>query len=118
MNYNDCEIVHGFEGDTINYDVNKFISIINDNKLYPIMVEQGGLTLGKFNWKNDVFSHIPEGYKPLIVFGNEGDGIPQNFIDVAKAIVSIPQKKVIRSFNVSGACATILWDMRKDMEWF
>jgi tRNA(Leu) C34 or U34 (ribose-2'-O)-methylase TrmL len=54
--------------------------------------------------------------RPLFVFGSESHGLPEvvtkndNFYKL-----SIPQRGVLRSFNVSAAMNIILWDYVKEM---
>lgn len=98
-----------------------------------ILCEHGGEELGKFSWKdmidasysigiNDEFdSRIVkitrnDKYTPLFLFGSESHGLPPCLgenLDFMK--VSIPQRGVLRSFNVSAAMNIIIWDYLKEM---
>jgi tRNA G18 (ribose-2'-O)-methylase SpoU len=98
-----------------------------------ILCEHGGNELGSFSWKHLIDSsydslieddggpRIIKGarndkYTPLFLFGSESHGLPgclgENY-DFMK--VSIPQRGVLRSFNVSAACNIIIWDYIKEM---
>ncbi len=119
QNYIDVDRIYGFEGDgnDLAFDVDRFRAILADNTLYPVFVEQGGLTLGKFNWAD-----LPlDGKKILLILGNETNGIPESFLnlqnEIASTIVSIPQRGVVRSFNVGTAMAIVSWDLRVGMGW-
>lgn len=119
QNYIDVDRIYGFEGDgnDLTFDVNRFREILQENNLYPVFVEQGGLTLGQFKWTD-----LPlDGKKILLVLGNETNGIPQSFLDLQNELngttVSIPQRGVVRSFNVGTAMAIVSWDLRVGMSW-
>lgn len=121
--YIELEIVNGFKGETIEYDLELLFSIIYNNNYVPIYAEHGGKLLGSFSWKK-VFSFLYDNnLNPLIIMGNESRGIPEDVSELFDSIpysfrVSIPQRGVIRSFNVGHAYSAILWDLRKDMGWF
>lgn len=109
-NYIDVERVNGFKGDSIEFDVDAFKEILTRGNYFPVFVEQGGEDLQNFKW-----SYNENLKKTLVVVGNETNGIPQSFIDEFKgesAIVSIPQRGVLRSFNVSNALNMVVWDLR------
>ncbi len=113
-NYIDVESIFGFENsNTIKFDAKKFKQVIEENNLFPVFVEQGGTVLQDFDWNLDT-----SGKKLALVLGNETNGIPDDFMDVESTIVSIPQRGVIRSFNVSSAMNIVAWDMRLSKKWF
>lgn len=71
--------------------------------------------LGKFNW-NDTYVADRERRTPLFIFGSESHGVPQCIVDNGDFMhVSIPQRGVLRSFNVSAAMNIICWDYIKEM---
>lgn len=56
-------------------------------------------------------------YKPMFIFGSESDGIPSDILesfryrsDVPSQIFSIPQRGVLRSYNVSSAMTIVSWE--------
>jgi tRNA G18 (ribose-2'-O)-methylase SpoU len=51
---------------------------------------------------------------PLFLFGSESHGIPKAVSDAFNIKVSIPQRGVMRSFNVSAAFSIIIWDYLKE----
>jgi len=116
-NYIDVECVHGFENDNYDFHKKKFFDILSENNLVPIFVEQGGEELQNFDWSDNIEGMKSYGNTPLLVFGNETNGIPESFME-EDMIVSIPQRGVIRSFNVSSTMAMVTWDMRRAMGWF
>ncbi|WP_158746593.1 TrmH family RNA methyltransferase [Acidisphaera sp. L21] len=63
----------------------------------PVFVEQGGTDLRTFDFRGVAAP-------PCLVFGNEGYGVPDSFIGGGQRI-SIVQRGVARSMNVSAAAA-------------
>lgn len=121
--YIDVEIINGFKGETIDYDLELMHSIIISNRYVPIYAEHGGKLLGSFSWQDIINFYYERKLNPLIVMGNESRGIPKEVSDFFDSIpysfgVSIPQIGVLRSFNVGHAFSAILWDLRKDMGWY
>jgi len=61
--------------------------------------------------------------KIMLVLGTERDGIPMDIIQagvqmLAGCVVSIPQRGVIRSHNLSMAFAIVAGCMIKDLGWY
>lgn len=74
-----------------------------------IMCDTGGVELGKdTSWKLYRDKH------PLFIFGSESHGIPDAVSNNFKVKVGIPQRGVLRSFNVSAAMNIICWDYLKE----
>lgn len=116
-NYQEVERYEGLNNDlTINKD--EFFKVLDQNKSYfPIFVEIGGKNLKEIKWKNE----IPKNSTPIFIFGNENRGISEEIMEEAKKrnlgiIISIPQKGVLKSLNVSTAASIILWDYVKEMD--
>lgn len=82
-------------------------SVCNEFGYTPVFIEQGGMTLPLRDgeWKN-----MPE--RLLFIFGSESDGIPNDIIYSFphSPIISIPQRGVLRSFNVSAAMSIVAWE--------
>ncbi len=101
---------------TINKE--EFFKILDKNKSYfPIFIEIGGKNLKEIKWKNE----IPKNSTPIFIFGNETRGISEEILKEAKnrnlgITISIPQKGVLKSLNVSTAASIILWDYVKEMD--
>lgn len=78
-----------------------------------VLCEQGGDEIGS---RKMALKYSEEMINPLFVFGSESHGIPplittnEHFYKV-----SIPQRGVLRSFNVSAAMNIICWDYIKEM---
>ena len=65
---------------------------------YSVFIEQGGYDINEINvlpYRNR---------KPCLIFGNESNGIPEEYLQDA-VIYSIPQFGVMRSLNVSSAAS-------------
>jgi tRNA G18 (ribose-2'-O)-methylase SpoU len=121
LNYIDHEIVYGFKDkDNAVFDLDKFEKIIVENNYFPIFIEQHpiAISLQDFSWFKK-----EQNKKFLIVMGNETNGIPIEFIDrfcgrFQGKVVSVPQRGVIRSFNVANAMNIVAWDLRVKKDWF
>jgi tRNA G18 (ribose-2'-O)-methylase SpoU len=92
----------------------KFYECFIENNCIPVFIEQhkDAIFLENVNWK---LQHSDKGCdKPFcFVFGNEGEGIPDELIKIGLTIpgsfvISIRQVGVIKSLNVSSACSMIL----------
>lgn len=96
-------------------DIEKIFQVFVSEGLSPIFMEHGGLMLGKTATREALTTAVKETLKsqliPTIVMGNEATGIPTGLIDLCRAHIpstltlSIPQKGVLRSYNVSAAFA-------------
>ena len=100
----------------------KFEQYLTQNSLTPVFVEQGGDNCWEVDWPGMINPMLNRGRKPILVVGTERDGIPTNLMDVGKhmggEIVSIPQRGVIRSHNLSMAFAIVAGQMVSQMGWF
>ena len=75
-----------------------------------ILCDTGGIELSsKTTWK------FYKDENPLFIFGSESHGIPDAVSKVFRMKVSIPQRGVLRSFNVSAAMNIICWDYLREM---
>ena len=54
-----------------------------------------------------------DGFDYAFVFGNEVDGVREEFIKASKHVLEIPQEGTKHSLNVSVAAGVILWDFYK-----
>lgn len=74
-------------------------------KYNVVLCETGGVELSsKTSWAT-----LKDGY-PLFLFGSESHGLPDTVSNSFNIKVSIPQRGVLRSFNVSAAMNIICWD--------
>lgn len=120
-NYIKFEKISGVD-ENLQLNFDKFAEIITERNLTPIFVEGGGLNLSDLNWKIHIETISLQGSQPCLIMGNETDGIPQKFLDRRHEfpnsfIVSIPQRGVIRSFNVGVAHAIVSGSMCSSMNW-
>jgi tRNA G18 (ribose-2'-O)-methylase SpoU len=74
----------------------------------PVFVEQGGVDVRRFDFRGTAGS-------PCLVFGNEGYGLPDRFIGDDPRI-SIVQRGVARSMNVSAAAAIACFACASQLE--
>ncbi|MEK9769298.1 MAG: TrmH family RNA methyltransferase [Betaproteobacteria bacterium] len=86
------------------------------SKYIPIFVEQTESALGlEMPVNNEVWSMVEDMGKPLFIFGSESEGIPNDFMlgiltSMPGFILSLPQRGVLRSFNVSSAMSVVCWE--------
>ena len=92
---------------------------INERLMYllkwnsVILCEHGGREIGSYRTKQ---LYKEEVERPLFVFGSESHGLPEVVVNNEHFYkVSIPQRGVLRSFNVAAAMNIILWDYIKEM---
>ena len=95
--------------DDLQIDEKKFHEMMLEKNLFPIFVETGGVSLWDVEW-----CFIPTTATPCLIFGNETNGIPKSLMTNC-LVVSIPQKGVLRSFNVSSAAAITMWEFTTNM---
>jgi tRNA G18 (ribose-2'-O)-methylase SpoU len=86
------------------------------NKTHSVILcEHGGYMLSE----NDFGWAYEERPSPVFIFGSESHGIPKLITDQVASDgypeyeferISIPQRGVLRSFNVSAAMAIVCWD--------
>lgn len=122
-NYTPVEKVLAVD-DNLNLQLNVFIDYMKNNKLVPIFIEHGGENCFEFSWKYHIEERILSSkHKPCLILGTEKDGIPLSFIEEGKKhlnglIVSIPQRGVLRSHNLSMAFSSIVTCMIYQMGWW
>jgi tRNA G18 (ribose-2'-O)-methylase SpoU len=104
--------------------INADQQILEDLRKLPhpiIACEQGGVTLGTED-AEVLYLSVKDSH-PLFLFGSESHGIPQLILDQKDpsgypdyefSRISIPQRGVLRSFNVSAAMNIICWDYIKE----
>lgn len=116
QNYIEVERLDGLNDDGLTINPKIFWDWMGEHSYRPVFVEQGGTPLNKVDWWNWVLSMQP--LHPCLVFGNENRGVQDDLLyDRRGRIVSIPQRGVIRSFNVASASAIVMYDMIRGMKW-
>jgi len=87
-----------------------------------LLCEQGGFTLGSIDCKTEYMS--VKDHHPMFLFGSESHGIPEPIISMRDPIISeyymfprisIPQRGVLRSYNVSAAMNIVIWDYIREV---
>lgn len=117
QNYIEVERIDALKEDGLTIDSKMFWSWMNKNSYRPFFVEQGGTMLNKIDWYNWIMRVQPS--LPCLVFGNENRGVQENLLqDPRGRIISIPQKGVIRSYNVASASGIVMYSMVAGMRWF
>ena len=86
-------------------------TFFEDEKLIPILLEQGGEPLEDFNFKPYLPGYIPQGWKLVLIVGSENYGIPKEFMKTLGATkLSISQPGIMRSLNVCNAASIVLYE--------
>ncbi|CAB4122905.1 SpoU rRNA methylases [uncultured Caudovirales phage] len=102
--------------DDVTVDRHAFYNLAHQRRWIPVFVETGGQSVTEVNWQT-VKESVP-GYEICLVMGNETGGIPQDILqDRFGTVVSIPQRGVIRSLNVSTAHAVVAGAMCAALGW-
>jgi len=55
------------------------------------------------------------GQKIALVFGNEVDGVSEEYMEAANTVIEIPQEGTKHSLNVSISAGIVIWEMFKRM---
>lgn len=121
QNYTVVEKVEGLLDDGVTIDANAFWRYMDQERLYPIFVEQGGSNVYEFLWAEAVRDAASLGRTMCLIMGTENSGIPSTIlkdVDMVNQAVSIPQSGVIRSFNVSMAFSVVCSQMIGRLGWY
>jgi tRNA(Leu) C34 or U34 (ribose-2'-O)-methylase TrmL len=83
-------------------DLRDVLQMISDNEYTVVSLEcrDGARSLYDFEWPD----------KPLIVVGEEGDGISEEMIRASEYVVEIPQYGSVRSMNAATAAGIAMYD--------
>ena len=94
-------------------ELREFWTTMEDYRYVPIFFDTDGTSLYEFDfnvidefnyWYNVWYSVLNKQYRPCLVFGNEGMGIPEE-LKMGHYVLTIPQRGVLRSLNVSAAAS-------------
>lgn len=121
-NYLNVERIEAMS-DEVNIDCDKVRTIFAERNLCPIYVEQGGVEIPNFHWRAHLGSPRFSGLTPVLVFGNENRGVPNELLKPSSdgnvpIIVSVKQRGVIRSYNVGVTSGMVMMDMLNNMGWW
>ncbi len=106
-------------------NVDQYDEIVRVFNLNPILIETGGTDYKDYDWSRSIVetckSNQPNGAtgrQLCLVVGNETIGIPDSILRRNKNIVSVPQRGVLRSLNVSAAFAIICAEVTHKMSYY
>jgi tRNA G18 (ribose-2'-O)-methylase SpoU len=120
-NYQQIDRVWGVNED-LTLQLDPFVSYCETHAYTPVFVEQGGSNVYDVDWKCMQFMCSHRNKKIMLVVGTEREGVPDHLIQAGVAlgghVVSIPQRGVIRSHNLSMAFAIVAGCMVKDLGWY
>ncbi len=86
-------------------DYSQFIPLMANHQYSPVFFDTGGIPLPELDMTKYTGMRKHFGYIPCLIFGNEGLGIPKELTDSVGTLVTIPQRGVLRSLNVSAAAS-------------
>jgi len=112
QNYMPITRVDGFTDGTNDFDADKFDAIMTEKEYYPIAIEQGGHPIELMNmgdWTDLIGCEANDPPYPCLVFGNENMGIPDVILNECATTLSLLQRGVLRSLNVSAAAAIAIY---------
>jgi tRNA G18 (ribose-2'-O)-methylase SpoU len=92
----------------------KINQVMAEHDMTPVFIEQGGTPLPEYQWaESKLWRH------PCLIFGNENSGIPDYLLEEMKSFdrISIPQRGVLRSFNVASTASIVMYDLSMKMGW-
>lgn len=121
QNYTQVDRVQGLLEDGVTIDPDAFWRYVDQERLYPVFVEQGGTNVYEFDWNESLLDANSLGRTMCLIMGTENSGIPQSIlkdVDMVDQAVSIPQTGVIRSHNVSMAFAITAGQMIGRLGWY
>lgn len=108
-NYMDVVRVDALDED-LELKVDIFRQIMDEYSYKPVMFETNGVDITKNFSVNSI-----KPWKPCLVFGNEGMGLPAGLLTKSDIVVSIPQRGVLRSLNVSSAASMAMYEVAKQL---
>ena len=98
QNWLNIKIVDARIPNSIELDYSKLFSVLEELNYSPVFFDTGGVSI------NDLDMSQYKNKKPCLIFGNEGLGIPKELTQ-GHTIITIPQRGVLRSLNVSNAAS-------------
>lgn len=81
----------------------------NEQRLYPILVEQGGEPLEDFNFK----TLIRQGKHICFIMGSESNGLPSEYLIEKFPKITISQYGLVRSLNVQTAASIVMYEFTR-----
>lgn len=102
QNWLNIKIVDARIPNSVDLDYSKLFPTLCDLGYTPVFFDTGGISI------NDLDMSQYKNNKPCLIFGNEGLGIPKQITE-NHTIITIPQRGVLRSLNVSNACSIAIF---------
>lgn len=107
QNYIDVDFVDGMKSET-EIDEEMFFKFLNSKPEHlPCFIEY----VENYSQSVHILGVLGQTDPLMLIFGNEGLGIPEIILDVYKdSTYSIPQRGVMRSLNVAAAAAIAMYE--------
>ena len=120
-NYTPVDKVWGVDED-LKLQVDVFVKYCERHSVVPVFVEQGGVNVYDADWCSLHAGCESQNKKIMLVMGTEREGIPMDIIQAGikmdGVVVSIPQRGVLRSHNLSMAFAMVASHMIGQLGWY
>ena len=104
QNWLNVKIVDARIPNSIELDYSNLFPTLQELGYTPVFFDTGGGSINDL----DMSIYKAGNKKPCLIFGNEGLGIPKE-VTQNQTIVTIPQRGVLRSLNVSNAASIGIW---------
>jgi len=121
QNYIPIEKVDCLNDDGLSLNTDIIIQYLMNNNILPILVEHDGINIFSKVFSEQLANIKNSNFTPMIIMGNESNGMPHEFINFCKnhiantMHVSIPQIGVMRSYNVSTAFGIVASKFMENM---
>ena len=121
QNYIPIEKVDCLNNDGLSLNTDIILQYLMNNNILPILVEHGGINIFSKTFFEQLVNNKNSNFTPMIIMGNESNGMPHEFINFCKnhiantMHVSIPQIGVMRSYNVSTAFGIVASKFMENM---
>ena len=109
-NWLNIKIVDARIPNSIELDCSKLFPTLDALGYTPVFFDTGGVSINDL----DMSAYRGDEKKPCLIFGNEGLGIPKE-VTQNHTIVTIPQRGVLRSLNVSNAASIAIWHISNSL---
>jgi tRNA G18 (ribose-2'-O)-methylase SpoU len=119
-NYTPVEKIWAVNED-LTLQTDAFVQYCAQHAVMPVFVEQGGHNVFEYDWQQLHITCTQLNRKIMLVLGTERDGIPPEILEAGARlgpVVSIPQRGVLRSHNLSMAFAIVASQMISQLRWY
>ena len=111
--YLPIDVTKAYDFQSKEYDLKAFWAKMDQYNYFPVLLETTGSNISSIS---KIKEAKVNGLKPCLVFGSESEGLPKEILDNPNCVCyNIPQRGIIRSFNVSAAAAIAMWEFVREI---